>query len=77
MIVILTDIDLDADSGDISFDEVSLSHVDEDLWRSLNWADDVYFWRNTRIGSIIKALKRHNALLEVPEWLKDRKGVDM
>jgi hypothetical protein len=31
-------------------------------------AEDVYFWRDGNV----KALKRRNAPLEIPDWLKDR-----
>lgn len=70
MIIIYTDQDL-ARKAD-SFAEVSQGRVHEDLIPCAAWAEEVYFWRDGEV----KVLKRRNAPLEIPEWLKDRKDVD-
>lgn len=71
MIVIYTDRDLGALSG-IPFEDVQQRHVLKDLLPPASWAEDVYFWREEKV----KALKRRNAPLVVPEWLESRSDVD-
>lgn len=72
MIIIYTDRDLAANCEGVPLDIIRTTHIDSDIQPSANWAEDVYFWRKGEV----KALKRRNAPLVVPEWLKDRTDVD-
>jgi hypothetical protein len=64
MIIILTDEDL-GESG-IPLADISFGSFDENVLPSLSWAEDVYFWRDGEV----KVLKRRNAPLTVPDWLR-------
>lgn len=71
MILITTDSDLIAKG--IAFEDVELGDLKDEALSAAALAEDVYFWRT----GDTRAIKRRNAPLIVPDWLKDRMGVDL
>lgn len=53
-------------------DPQSIYDLNADAGKCALYAEDVYFWRDGKV----KALKRRNAPLVVPEWLENLSGVD-
>ncbi len=72
MIIIYTDQDVRPEHDQVPVEIVQWGDLDADKIPSGAWAEDVYFWRDGEV----KVLKRRNAPLIVPEWLKDLEGVD-
>lgn len=71
MILITTDADLVARG--IAFEDVEFGDLRDEALSAAALSEDVYFWRT----GDTRAIKRRNAPLVVPDWLKDRKGVDL
>jgi len=70
MILILTEQDLR--DPEVTMESVSLYSLRSHVGPLTAWVEDVYFWRDGQV----KALKRRNAPLTVPGWLKDREDVE-
>lgn len=70
MILICTDADLEV--GLVPLSEVGGLSLNYDAQLAATHAEDVYFWR----AGEVKPLKRRNAPLVVPEWMKNLEGVD-
>ena len=51
---------------------IGMSNLNDDAMVTAAYAEDVYFWRNGEV----KPLKRRNAPLEAPEWIRNLEGVD-
>lgn len=72
MILIVVDSDLRRAARDLPLAEISMWMLKNEGVIAADHAEDVYFWRDGEV----KALKRRNASLVVPDWLEGREGVD-
>lgn len=70
MILICTDDDLKV--TEIPLPKIGALNLKDDALLAAAHSEDVYFWR----GGEVKPLKRRNAPLVIPEWMKGLEGVD-
>lgn len=72
MIIILTDQDIQKHSQGKSVKAIPEIDFRSYVTTASMYAEDVYFWRD----GVATAIKRRNAPLVVPDWLRGLKGVD-